>query len=308
MICINELKFGYKRKKPLYEGISFALRPGRIYGLLGENGTGKSTLLYLICGLLHPQRGNVTYLGAKTLQRTPAQLASLYLIPEEVELPKTKLSNYLKVYAPFYPNFSKERMSHCLKSFGLDEEQNLGALSMGQKKKVIISFALASGVPLILMDEPTNGLDIPGKSIFRQLIAETQTDDCTILISTHQAADIDRMLDDVIILEKGGLRLQASVEHICQRLTFVPQASGDEFEGHILYKQPNAGGHSLVMKNAHGAESSFNLELLFNALRHNPQAVEALLNAPEKGEECSTPPQEAATTTEQEPNTSESHE
>jgi ABC-2 type transport system ATP-binding protein len=289
MISINELTFGYRRKKPLYEGLSFDLKAGKVYGLLGENGTGKSTLLYLLCGLLHPQRGSVTYAGANVKARTPEQLSSMFLIPEEVELPKTRLSHYLSVSAPFYPNFSHERMREYMASFGLDMEQNLGALSMGQKKKVIICIALASGARLLLMDEPTNGLDIPGKSIFRQLVSGSMNEDRTILISTHQAADIDRMLDEVLILEQGGLRLRASVSLICQRLQFVIQASGEEPSKHILYKQPNMGGHSLVLENTTGTESPFNLELLFNALRHDPQTVGRIVNQDMPSTHLNTP-------------------
>lgn len=223
MITIQDLTFGYKRKKLLYENFSFQLEKGHVCGLLGKNGVGKSTLLYLICGLLHPQRGEVCFRGTNVFKRLPHQTSDLFLIPEEFDLPKMSLRSFISVNAPFYPRFSGEQMEVNLQTFGLDMEQDLGALSMGQKKKVYISFALASGVSLLVMDEPTNGLDIPGKSQFRRLIAQNQNEERSILISTHQVADIDKMLDQVVILDDRGVVLDELTQELCEKLLFLDE-------------------------------------------------------------------------------------
>ena len=94
---------------------------------------------------------------------------------------------------------------------------NLGALSMGQKKKVFMSFALATNTSLLLMDEPTNGLDIPGKSQFRKFMASGMTDNKTIVISTHQIRDIDKMLDSVMIMDESRVLLNESTVHYIAR-------------------------------------------------------------------------------------------
>lgn len=277
MIEIKNLKFGYKRSRLLYDNLSFSLRPGHICGLLGENGVGKSTLLYLICGALHPLGGSVRFHGADAFCRRPGQLADLFLLPEEFEVPDVKLRSYLGLYAPFYPRFSYEQMRACLEAFGLPWDCRLAALSMGQRKKVQISFALAANTSLLLMDEPTNGLDIPGKSVFRQLVARNMSDERSILVSTHQVADVGRMLDEVLILDSGGVRLDATVEEVCRALQFVANATGEEAAAPgVLYSQPSAGGYGLVLPNGEGTESRFDLELLFNAVRKNPAVVEQI--------------------------------
>lgn len=278
MFTIENLKFGYKRSRLLYDNLSFSLRPGRICGLLGENGVGKSTLLYLICGALHPLGGSVRFRGYESFCRRPDQLSHLFLLPEEFDVPDLKLHSYLALYAPFYPRFSYEQMRANLAGFDLGgEDWRLGTLSMGQRKKVLISFALATNTELLLMDEPTNGLDIPGKSVFRRLIAQNMSDERSLLVSTHQVADIGRMLDEVFILDTQGVRLDATVEEVCCALRFEFNAGSDEAEApDVLYRQPSPGGYGLVLPNETGEESRFDLELLFNSVRKNPAVVECI--------------------------------
>ncbi len=279
MLTVENLQFAYKRRHPLYTGLSLELKPGRIYGLLGQNGVGKSTLLYLMAGLLHPDGGRVSFHGADVRRRMPEQLADVFLVPEEFDLPKMKLSEFLRVYAPFYPRYEADCMRDCLESFGLAMEQDLAALSMGQKKKVYISFALASGASLLLMDEPTNGLDIPGKSVFRRILARYMDERRSVLISTHQAADVDKMLDALIILDHQGLLIDASVADVCRRLSFEEGVSEAEAQAaDVLYKQPVLGGYAVVRPNPSGEEGGFNLELFFNALLNHSEKICKVLN------------------------------
>ena len=161
MIQLNDITFGYKRRgNPVFSHFSMNLEPDSIYGLLGKNGAGKSTLLYLMCGLLRPQSGEALFNGKSVVERRPEILEDIFIVPEEFELPPLKLSTYVKINAPFYPHFSEELLSQCLQDFELPEDINLGGLSMGQKKKAFIAFAIATNTRLLLMDEPTNGLDI----------------------------------------------------------------------------------------------------------------------------------------------------
>lgn len=164
MLQIHDLTFTYpKQKQPTINGLTFDVNDGGVYGLLGPNGAGKSTLLYLISGLLTPKSGDVTFNGIDTRLRRPSTLSDIFLVPEEFSLPEVKLSEYVRRTSAFYPHFSGEDMKRHLEMLEIEGDPNLGALSMGQKKKVYMSFALACNTPLLLMDEPTNGLDIPAK-------------------------------------------------------------------------------------------------------------------------------------------------
>ncbi len=206
MINIQNIKFAYSREVVL-DGFSLQFDKGGIYGLLGKNGTGKSTLLYLMMGLLRPQKGIVTVDGIDTTLRRPEVLSEMFLVPEEYDLPAISLSTYVKAIKPFYPRFSEDLLKQCLANFEMGTDINLGELSMGQKKKVYMSIALASNTRYLLMDEPTNGLDILSKSQFRKVVIEGMSEDKTIIISTHQVHDVELLLDHVCIIERNKVLL-----------------------------------------------------------------------------------------------------
>lgn len=206
MINIQNIKFAYSREVVL-DGFSLQFDKGGIYGLLGKNGTGKSTLLYLMMGLLRPQKGIVTVDGIDTTLRRPEVLSEMFLVPEEYDLPAISLSAYVKAIKPFYPRFSEDLLKQCLANFEMGTDINLGELSMGQKKKVYMSIALASNTRYLLMDEPTNGLDILSKSQFRKVVIEGISEDKTIIISTHQVHDVELLLDHVCIIERNKVLL-----------------------------------------------------------------------------------------------------
>lgn len=210
MITIKNLCFSY-RKTPLLQDFSLEFSPGGIYGLLGKNGTGKSTLLYLIMGLLHPQSGDVLVDGIPAKERNPKMLREMFIVPEEYDLPPIGLSEYVRALVPFYPNFSKELLRDCLSCFGMSTDLNLGSLSMGQKKKVYMCIALAANTSYLLMDEPTNGLDILSKSQFRKAIITGMTPEKTVIISTHQVHDVERLLDHIVIVERNRVLLDQPV-------------------------------------------------------------------------------------------------
>ena len=209
MIEVSNISFKYAGGKDLvFDDFSLRLEENNIYGLLGKNGTGKSTLLYLISGLLRPKKGAVRFDGVETCKRLPETLQEIFIVPEEFDLPAMSLQEYVKINKPFYPRFSQEVLENCLNDFELTTDLKLSALSMGQKKKVFMSFALAAGTKLLLMDEPTNGLDIPSKSQFRKVVAQYMTEDRTLIISTHQVHDVERLLDHVTIIDRNRVLLQ----------------------------------------------------------------------------------------------------
>ena len=272
MIDIQHLSFRYSKKKTVFDDFNLRLHENCIYGLLGKNGTGKSTLLYLISGLLRPDEGEVECNvgngdSYRSIDRRPELLEQLYMVPEEFEFPLATLDKYVKMNAPFYPNFSREVLDQCLHEFELAGDAKLFALSMGQKKKALISFALATRTRYLLMDEPTNGLDIPSKSQFRKVIAQNMTDDRTIIISTHQVHDVESLLDHILILsDESTLQLDERVASLTERYAFTTcQVSANHDV--VLYSEPSPQGLSVITpRTPDEPETQLNLELLFNAV------------------------------------------
>lgn len=278
MIEVTGLSFSYgSRKSKVLDDFSMSLDKGSVYGLLGKNGTGKSTLLYLMAGLLRPQSGRVLYQGADVTKRSPSTLQDMFLVPEEFALPYVSLKQYVKLNAPFYPKFSDELLKACLRDFDMNEDIHLGELSMGQKKKAFMCFALATNTSLLMMDEPSNGLDIPSKSQFRKVIASGMTDDKAVIISTHQVRDIDSLLDHVLIMDGSRLLLNEPVANICDRLYFAEQGVSEPTD-EALYVQPSVLGNSVILPNTHHEDSKLNLEVLFNALLAEREKMQQMFN------------------------------
>ena len=278
MIEVENLSFNYgRRKSKVLEDFSMKLEKGSVYGLLGKNGTGKSTLLYLMAGLLRPRTGNVLYKGVDVKKRYSDTLQDMFLVPEEFALPNVSLKQYVKLNAPFYPNFSDELLNACLRDFDMNEDIHLGELSMGQKKKAFMCFALATNTSLLMMDEPTNGLDIPSKSQFRKVIASGMSDEKAVIISTHQVRDIDSLLDHVLIMDGSKLLLNESVSSICEKLYFAEQGINEPTEG-AIYVQPSVHGNSVILPNEYGEDSKMNLEVLFNAMLAERERMQQMFN------------------------------
>ena len=274
MLQVKNLTYGYRKSaKKIFNDFSLALEPGRVYGLLGRNGAGKSTLIYLMTGLLTPESGDVEYEGVDVRERRPSTLSNMFIVPEEFELPAISLKKYVEINAPFYPNFSYDDLRSYLGVFEMnDENVNLKSLSMGQKKKVFMSFALATNTRLLLMDEPTNGLDIPSKSQFRKIIARCMNDDRTIVLSTHQVRDVDSILDHVLIIDNSRTLLNASIGEIGSRLAFEVSSNVDG----ALYWQPTINGNMVVFPNDGTKETMVDIEMLFNAVLMAPERIAAM--------------------------------
>ena len=278
MIQIENLSFGYSKKKLLYKDLSLRIAEGSIYGLLGKNGAGKSTFLKNLIGLLFPLNGSITVNGYSPKKRLPAFLETIYLIPEEVNVPPLTMHEYKKLFAPFYPNFNDEHFFDYLKQLEVNEEGKLNTLSFGQQKKFIIAFALACNTKVLLLDEPTNGLDIPSKIRFRKLISSVFTEDKIIFISTHQIRDLDNLIDHVIIVDNGDLLLNSSIEVISEKLSF--RTVNEVLDStKVLYKEESLKGATIVVENTEGENSKVNLEHLFNAITENPERAKLIFKA-----------------------------
>jgi ABC-2 type transport system ATP-binding protein len=261
MIELKALGFRYGRAgKPLFQGLDLQLPAGTICGMLGANGAGKSSLLRLLAGLSFPQQGSCHVLGFVPGERQPAFLSDIFLLPEEIFVPPVTAAVYAHRYADFYPRFDRAMYDKLLADFELPADRKLSAYSYGQKKKFLLAFGIASNARLLIMDEPTNGLDIPGKSHFRRALIHHFTPERSFLISTHQAHDLEGLIDSVMIVADGSILLHATMDRLSSRLQV-------EIEQHApndaLYVEESLEGYRVVRENSSGTEGRLDLELLF---------------------------------------------
>ncbi|MFC2136841.1 ATP-binding cassette domain-containing protein [Bacteroidota bacterium] len=277
MISINNLTFSYKQSPNLFNELKLELKPGNVYGLLGKNGAGKTTLLKIICGLLYPDQGNCDVLNHNPNQRLPEMLKEIYIIPEEFYLPSVTINKYISANSFFYDNFSHELMNKLLKELDIPENGKLSNLSYGQKKKFLIAFGIATNVKILVFDEPTNGLDIPSKGQFRKTVASSITDDRCFIISTHQVRDLESLIDNIVIIEKGKIIFNYSVEKIAQQVKFK-SIKDDSIDDEIIYAEDIFGGKAAIVKNkSNDPETKIELEILFNGVLANPEQFNEVL-------------------------------
>jgi len=277
MIEINKLSFSYKKNHKLFDNLNLKTKKGHIYGLLGKNGAGKTTLLKQVCGLLFPHEGicSIDNLISKT--RNPKFLKKFYFIPEEFNTPAISVERYINIYAPFYPNFSKTDFDSYTKQLNVPTDNKLNKMSYGQKKKFLLSFGLACNTDVVIMDEPTNGLDIPSKSTFRRIIASAINENKVFVISTHQIKDIDSIIDGVIILDNGVIRFNNFIDEISDKLKFTTTKDGDNSEN-ILYSEKSLAGNKSILKNTENDYTKPDMELLFNSIISKDSKVVNYLN------------------------------
>ena len=274
MIEINNLAFSYGPKNVL-NNITMKLEEGKIYGLLGENGVGKTTLLTLLCGLKKPQEGIIVADGADPYKRQPSFLENIYYLPDEVAPLNTTADRWAKSTGKFWPNFNFDTYINIMKEFETDGSQKMNAMSAGQLKKAYIAFALAAGTRYLLMDEPTNGLDIPSKSQFRAAIMKYTREDSIIVISTHQVRDLENVIDPIVILDRCDVLLNASIEEISSKLFFD---YGTQIQPGALYAEQLPGGFIQVYPNTTGKDSKVNVEALFNGVHNNNELVKGIFS------------------------------
>lgn len=274
MITIKDLGFAYGEKVVL-KNISMTLEEGRIYGLLGENGVGKTTLLTLLCGLKRPQTGSIDTDGMKPFDRQPSLLSDQYYLSDEVPAMNMKAEDYAKNYGKFWENFDLGKFHEVMAVFENDPQQKMTHMSFGQLKKTYISFALACNTKHLYMDEPTNGLDIPSKAQFRKAVTKYTREDSIILISTHQVRDLENIIDPIIILDRQDVLLNATLEEISQKLYF--DYSSEKIED-ALYCEMIPGGNIQVCLNQSGEDSKVNIEALFNTVHQHKELIKGIFN------------------------------
>lgn len=274
MITLKEISFKYPKKSELFTDLNLTLSSGKIYGLFGVNGAGKTTLLKLMGGLLTSGKGNINIGSLNVKSKNTTLLSQMFLVPEQFDLPPIRSERFVKLNAPFYSNFDIELYKKCMSEFQMEGDEKLHQMSYGQKKKFLISFAIGTQTPILLMDEPTNGLDIPSKSQFRKIMAQVAHGNRCIIISTHQVRDLATMIDHAVIVDKGQIVFNQSLDSISQKLFFghVPENQSQN----AIYSEETLTGHNVILK-GENKESNVDLEILFNAVIEDSEKINQAL-------------------------------
>ena len=281
MLEATNVNFSYG-SEPLFIDTDLTLTPGHIYGLLGLNGAGKSTLLKLMSGLLFPNSGRIDARGFDPAKRTPQFLASVFLLPEELNVQGVTGKEFIAVRSPFYPDFDGTRMQRYLEEFEVPVDRKLTALSHGQQKKFLLAFGLACKTSLVFLDEPTNGLDIPSKGLFRRLVAEAIGEEQTIVVSTHQVGDVESLVDRIVIVHEGRVLLNQPVSELSGNLRFSVSGQRPEAGDGLIYTERTVGGYASVWNDGGGSDGALDLELMFKAVIANPTTCDALFAREER--------------------------
>lgn len=272
MITIENTSYGYKSNPLIFNNISLEIGNG-IYGLLGKNGVGKTTLMHLICGLLFPKNGKCSIDGRNTAERQSEGLARYFFLPEELQMPTESIASFAARHSVFYPHFNQEEFDLNLEELKINRKQKLSSVSYGQQKKAMLAYAFALHTPYTLLDEPTNGLDITSRQALKRIISRSMDDESTLLISTHQAHDFENLLDHLIILGKGEILLNRSLDEISNRLLF---ARTDILPEESIYSEENLSGYFSIIPNEDGEENTPDIELLYKAVLQQPEKIQSM--------------------------------
>jgi len=278
MIQFKNFQFYYRKHQQMFDGLDLTLEKGHIYGLLGKNGAGKSTMLKNAVGTLFPKGGSCEVNGVLSASRKPDMLSEIFFLPEQISAPEVGIDYLIKMNAPFYPKFSRELFDKVMNEFDLQTDNKLHQLSHGQQKKVFLAFGIATQTDWLLMDEPTNGLDIPSKTAFRKVVTSFISEDRGIIISTHQIADIEKLIDSIVVIDSGKLLLNKSLYEISEKLSFKLITQPSESDEPTLYEEQYGIGNRIIAENKSGEESLVDLEILFNAVTSKNNQIINILN------------------------------
>lgn len=276
MVSIENLSFAFKKNEPLFTGLNLELSEGKTYGLFGLNGAGKTTLLNHLTGMLFSESGSCNILGIPARDRNPAVLSELFIVPEQFELPSVTGNRYIDIHAPFYPGFSMDMMKKFMNEFEIRPDKKIPALSYGQRKKFLIAFAMATQTKILLMDEPTNGLDIPSKSQFRRIQASLDNSARCTVISTHQVRDLGAMIDHITVLKDGKIIFNQSTEAVNRKLSFkkIDKSGSRDY----IYGEEILGGLHAITPATDHEETEMDLELLFNGIIQESERINREFN------------------------------
>ncbi len=211
LLKISKLSKYYGRKQAL-NSVSLSLNGGKIVGLLGPNGSGKTTMLKLINGLLFPNEGEILIEGENP---GPSTKAKVSFLPDKEYIPKwMKIYELFNYYADFYNDFDKQKAEAMLMGLRIDINDRAGSLSKGNMDKLQLILQMSRNAKIYLLDEPIGGVDPAAREYILDTIIKSYNPDSLLIISTHLISDIERILDEVIFINKGEISLHSGVDEI----------------------------------------------------------------------------------------------
>ena len=211
LLEINNLNKSFDNKEILKD-INLSIQSGKIIGLLGKNGVGKTTLIKLINDLLTPTSGEILIKGQKIGVETKKVISYL---PERTYLNKQlKVSEVISYFGDFYDNFDSEKAKKLLKDLDLDIDQKLAKMSKGMQEKVQLALVMSRNADLYVLDEPLGGVDPATRDYILDTILSNFNENASVIISTHLISDIEKILDEVIFIDKGQIVLQSDADKL----------------------------------------------------------------------------------------------
>lgn len=280
MIKLDNVTFAYPGSgAPALRNLTGEVGEG-IHLLLGENGAGKTTLLHLLATLLWPTEGTVTINGADSRMRLPSMLRTLCFVADDEQLPADTVADMARLHGRiFYPRFDAAMLDDNLRAFGLDARTPLASMSLGQRKKAVVSYALALRPDILLLDEPANGLDIGSRDTLRSLMARCVEDTQTVVVSTHTTADLQPLYDGIIMLRRGELLMAMPTARITERVSFgiynIPPREA-------LFTMSDIGRFRSIVPTADAdSTTEVDIHLLYSALQSSEaETILNLINKP----------------------------
>jgi len=211
VLSCNDLTKKYGRVLAL-ESVSLSVEPGRIVGLLGPNGSGKTTLIKLANGLLSPSSGTIEVCDMAPGSSTHAVVSYL---PERISIPTWMTARQLMdFYQDFYKDFNREAAVQMLSHLNIDLSQKIKSMSKGTREKLQLIMVMSRRAKLYLLDEPIGGVDPATRDYILSTIISNYEPEASVIISTHLISDVEKVLDDVIFIDKGKIVLESSVDAI----------------------------------------------------------------------------------------------
>jgi ABC-2 type transport system ATP-binding protein len=211
LLEIKDLNKSFDNKEILKD-INLSVQSGKIIGLLGKNGVGKTTLIKLINDLLTPTSGEILIKGQKIGVETKKVISYL---PERTYLNKQmKVSEVISYFEDFYENFDSEKAKKLLKDLDLDINQKLTKMSKGMQEKVQLILVMSRNADLYVLDEPLGGVDPATRDYILDTILSNFNENASVIISTHLISDIEKILDEVIFIDKGQIVLQSNADKL----------------------------------------------------------------------------------------------
>ena len=266
VISARHLAQRYGKGRTIYEDLSFDVRKGSILGLLGKNGTGKTTTINILMGYLKPQQGECRIFGEDAFSISPITRARIALLLEgHVQYGFMSISQIERFYSAFYPRWNKDAYYELMRKLQVSPKQTISTMSCGQRSQVALGLILAQNADLLVLDDFSLGLDPGYRRLFTEYLREyAKAEEKTVFMTSHIIEDLERLIDDCIILDYGRILVQMPVSELLQsfsRYTFKSEEGERLTDGKLL--------HTSQVRDACETYSFENMEYVAEALDRN---------------------------------------